>query len=290
MSFYITLPSNGADYTSEYGKKNNSQTDFSTELKEAIVFENDNYEVALVECSYRKNWIVDLGTITIFESNEGILQIKESLKVYMFDGVSITSLLLYINDSLSKINFVHDQLKNKVTMKINKDCSVIIKGYLANLFAYFLLEYKTNVMTSDKSLEEMVRIRSENVIVQKDPPEITVIYHEKIDFKFRLYMQILKYVEEIFVGTNIVKESLVGRSMAPLLKTLTETSEFDQVVSHQIQNPHYISINYKTINKIRIFMEDSNGERIKFSDSHSRVVYKLHFRQIEKINYTSNVN
>jgi len=37
-------------------------------------------------------------------------------------------------------------------------------------------------------------------------------------------------------------------------------------------------------------MEDSNGERIKFSDSHSRVVYKLHFRQIEKINYTSNVN
>jgi hypothetical protein len=175
-------------------------------------------------------------------------------------------------------------------MKINKDCSVIIKGYLANLFAYFLLEYKTNVMTSDKSLEEMVRIRSENVIVQKDPPEITVIYHEKIDFKFRLYMQILKYVEEIFVGTNIVKESLVGRSMAPLLKTLTETSEFDQVVSHQIQNPHYISINYKTINKIRIFMEDSNGERIKFSDSHSRVVYKLHFRQIEKINYTSNVN
>jgi len=63
MNFYITLPSNGSDTTFEYGKKHNTQTDFSTELKEPLVFDNYNYEVALVECSYRKNWIIDLGTI-----------------------------------------------------------------------------------------------------------------------------------------------------------------------------------------------------------------------------------
>jgi len=35
--------------------------------------------------------------------------------------------------------------------------------------------------------------------------------------------------------------------MAPLLKTLTDSSEFDNIVSHQIINPHYVSTNFKSI-------------------------------------------
>lgn len=283
MSFYITLPSNGADYTSLYGKKHNSLTDFSTDLKEPIVFNNYNYEVALVECSYRKNWLVNYGNIGVFTYVSGKPFFIETVNINMYDGITISLLLASINEKLNSISFIHDQVTNRVTVNFKINCNLHINGYLAHLLSYFLIEYKVNIANVDKSLDEVKNVRKTSVIQSLEGiPELTLISHDKFDFKFRLYTKIMRYVEEIFVGTNIVKESHVGRSMAPLLKTLTDTSDFDQIVSHQILNPHYILVNNKTIDRIRIYMHDSNGDTIKFGDRHSRVIYKLHFRQIEK--------
>ena len=69
MNYYITLPSSGADLQSEYGKKNNTQTDFFTKLGKSIDISNQEYEVALVEISFRVSWLVNLGSFEIISSN-----------------------------------------------------------------------------------------------------------------------------------------------------------------------------------------------------------------------------
>ena len=51
MSYYVTLPSNGADLTSEYGLKNNTQSDFEIDLKKPLDFSYKNYEVGLSQFS-----------------------------------------------------------------------------------------------------------------------------------------------------------------------------------------------------------------------------------------------
>ena len=58
MSNYITLPSNGADFTSKYGKFNNTQTDFEIkktffkkDLKKPLDLSYKDYEVGLSQFS-----------------------------------------------------------------------------------------------------------------------------------------------------------------------------------------------------------------------------------------------
>ena len=53
MSYYVTLPSNGADTKSEYGKQNNKMNDFEIELKAPFDFSYQNYEVGLSEFSIK---------------------------------------------------------------------------------------------------------------------------------------------------------------------------------------------------------------------------------------------
>ncbi len=46
MNFYVTLPSNGADLSTEEARINNTQTDFTIKLNKPLEF-NIPYEVAL---------------------------------------------------------------------------------------------------------------------------------------------------------------------------------------------------------------------------------------------------
>ena len=55
MSYYVTLPSNGSDLTSDYGKLHNTQSDFEIDLKKTLKFPHKTYEVGLAQCSYRKS-------------------------------------------------------------------------------------------------------------------------------------------------------------------------------------------------------------------------------------------
>ena len=46
MSFYVTLPSNGADLKSEYGMATNTQTNYFINLKQPLDLSITDYEVA----------------------------------------------------------------------------------------------------------------------------------------------------------------------------------------------------------------------------------------------------
>ena len=50
------------------------------------------------------------------------------------------------------------------------------------------------------------------------------------------------------------------------------------ILSHTFDFPHYLSLDTNYVENIRVYVRDSVGNKIKFNDKHSRVVYKLHFR------------
>ena len=51
MSHYVTLPSNGSDLQTKNGLRNNTQSDFSIDLKVPLVFPYKACEVGLSESS-----------------------------------------------------------------------------------------------------------------------------------------------------------------------------------------------------------------------------------------------
>ena len=65
MSYYITLPSNGADQTSEYGKINNTQTDSEIDLKKPLDLSYKDYEVGLLQFSCGLSWLINIREFKI---------------------------------------------------------------------------------------------------------------------------------------------------------------------------------------------------------------------------------
>jgi hypothetical protein len=86
MSHYVTLPSNGSDLQTKNGLRNNTQSDFSIDLKVPLVFPYKAYEVGLSEVSYKKNWIVDLGKFTVIDNDQNLILLETN--IYTMDGIS----------------------------------------------------------------------------------------------------------------------------------------------------------------------------------------------------------
>ena len=107
MSYYVTLPSNGADLTSEYGKFNNTLTDFEIELKEPLDFPLGNYEVALSEFSYRKTWFFNLGWFTVMSNTHNNMKNEKVFTeklIDILDGLSVKRVVQRINEVIQNYN------------------------------------------------------------------------------------------------------------------------------------------------------------------------------------------
>ena len=81
-----------------------------------------------------------------------------------------------------------------------------------------------------------------------------------------------------FVYTNIIENQHVGSQMVRLLRILNVNDSNNNSLSKTFDFPHYLSLDTNYVENIRMYVKDSVGNKIKFSDPHSRVVYKLHFR------------
>ena len=82
MSYFVTLPSNGADLTSEYGKINNTQTDFEIDLKKPLDVSYKDYEVGLSQFSCDLSWLINIGKFKISHKTKKYDDIVENFFVY----------------------------------------------------------------------------------------------------------------------------------------------------------------------------------------------------------------
>ncbi len=86
MSYYVTLPSNGADLKCEHRKLNYTQSDFVIDLKVPLDFSHREYEVALSEMSYRKYWLINIGNFKVKDTIQH--KILKEVNIVVLDGIS----------------------------------------------------------------------------------------------------------------------------------------------------------------------------------------------------------
>lgn len=272
MSFYVTLPSNGADIVSEYGKMYNTQTDFQIYLNEPINLKNKNYEVGLSEFNCKLSWLFTLGKFKITNyDGEHVFYAEISCA----DRISVYDMVKMLKKTFKEIN-LNNETENEekiiefdyknglITIKVPHFFNLHIEGYLATLFS----EY---INTNPKEESKLI-IRSENNIFMPGDIEYTCI----------IPVSRINYIDHLFVYTNIIENQFVGTEKVRLLRIIPVSGNYSENFTKIYDFPHYVGLDSHILDTIRIFLRDSEGNKIRFIDSHSRVVYKLHMKPINK--------
>ncbi len=290
MSYYVTLPSNGSDLESDHGKLHNTQADFEIDLKIPLVFPHKKYEMGLAEISYRKSWLVNIGKFVISETinNKQIFE-KE---LYVVDGISMTKLVdllnehvndyikpktaLLLNTQLRPVNFNLDT-SGKMEITVPLGLSLTIEGYFVSLIRHRASTPQFYGVTWMELEQDKIEYAKKN-IKYHGSHKITIDGHEKLSTKCYIVNKNLKYIQNLYIYTNIIDNVHVGSEMLKLLRMVPVRAEFDEIVADIFDFPHYLSLDSDMIDRIRMFICDSEGNKIKFTDEHSSVVYKLHFK------------
>lgn len=130
MSFYVTLPSHGADTTSEYGKATNKQNDFTINLKKSINLPIDRYEVALVEMSFKNFWLINLGKFILKDEDDNVLFNED---IFIYDGLKIKEVCRYLNNKFHNIDGnIHKDTVEMYKRNELKNPSSDVKSLLTN--------------------------------------------------------------------------------------------------------------------------------------------------------------
>lgn len=289
MDFYVTLPSKGSDLVSEYGKLNNTKSDFETELKIPLELEHKKYEVGLTEFSFRRSWLANMGNFRMFDyiSNKDlfhndieILDGQPSMHAIHIINLHMNSFTVTSSDSnVKNSDLSHTRIKKisiffnkfgKVEIRLPYGIGLEIRGYFASLLR------TTNQIGADGKI--LLIAGSQNMSEFKSHDHLLIIGDGKNSTQFDITSSTINYIQEIYIYTDIINEVHVGNKMLKLLRVVSVPSKYDENISVIFNVPHYLSLDSSLIEIIRMFICDSSGNKIRFLDNHSQVLYKLHFK------------
>ena len=310
MSYFVTLPSNGADLKTEEDLQNNTQTDFVIKLNRTLNFFQQEYEVGLAEIWFNLNWKVNMGNIamihsTLIEINNGVEKFNRieifNQDIEWFDGDHISGLIVHLNNLLKT-----DLLKNNIDSKTNKiikdflktkfrlthdqkslliftspSIKIKISGYLRQILRHPESDIDGLQFQGDQINQKDLKKHFDNPI--EDENSISLIEDNLFAAKFDFVTDKKSVIEEIFVYSDIIDYQYVASSMSQLLRVVTvNKNQLNLVCNTLYNNPDYLPLIKNRVSSIRLFMRDSMGNPIRFSNPYSRVIYKLHFRQKQK--------
>ena len=86
---------------------------------------------------------------------------------------------------------------------------------------------------------------------------------------------------DLFVYSDIVKETLIGDTMANILGIVTIPETKERQVVQTYVNPHFVPVNKNMVSVIQVLLTDSTGEPVKFQ--YGNVYVKLKFRKRRSI-------
>lgn len=168
---------------------------------------------------------------------------------------------------------------NELEIEIPFEYCLVIEGFFTSLL-------RNRVTPQYSKYETDKKFFIENNVQYMDEHKLMIIGHDTISALSQVHYENLKYNENLFLYTNIIEEVHVGSEMLKLLKVIPVTKEFDEVCSEIFYFPHYVNLDTRFVDRVRLYLCDSEGNKIRFTDEHSRVIYKLHFRPK---NYSSHV-
>jgi hypothetical protein len=78
------------------------------------------------------------------------------------------------------------------------------------------------------------------------------------------------------------KKKYIGNTLAPILRFISKTGQFNKNTEKIFTDPHYIPVRNSFISSINIDIRDPSGEPIRFENDLSKTLVKLHFRPIKQ--------
>ena len=287
MSFYVTLPSN----SSMDLYPNNTLSEFAVQLKDPIRLDVQ-YEVALVEFTYKHSWSLEVGKLVIDLLNE---RDYDTFNLVYHDGESISSFTHRLNGEIWTY-YIKKEYNRRY--ELNK------KGFLTNdvlappsLYSPSNLNHDVikDIRKSEwfKSVPSFTNDPFKFVIYQpgysriKFEGDILKIlnlennwYRSTTDNKF-LSSGLIEdpspsIIQTLFIYCDIIDYQYVGNAYVPLLRNVVVDNSYLKTSWVQYDNPHYLNINKSEISVIRVEIRDDTGRKVKFDNG--KVIAKLHFR------------
>ena len=83
----------------------------------------------------------------------------------------------------------------------------------------------------------------------------------------------------LFIYCNLIEPQVVGNALSPLLRTVAIRGKQGDFVSEVFQTPHYVKIKNKSFDVVELAIKSDVGEDVKFN--FGKVIVKLHLRQIK---------
>lgn len=250
--FYIVLPSN--TQTSVF--PGNKTSNYEIPLPKALEFGTATWEVALVEVHYPHSWSNIRPPFLQVEF--GVLGPPDVFPREPFQHRARIEQGYYktVEDLVEEINSLkpEDFRGRLIVSRVNKRVKVLLHdreyirfhGTLATM-----LGFEESLVTNNKLTKKM--------------------------FKAGMISDIHTSMHNIFVYTNIVRETLVGDGYYPLLRILPVEGEHGMNIHKSFHAPHYHEIAFQRITSLRITMCDDQSQAVRFQ--YGKVICKLHFRR-----------
>lgn len=180
---------------------------------------------------------------------------------------------LFLN-KISTITIDSDN-EDHFTITLPKFFRLEISGFLTNFMTNHstLFKINTGVAIKDPNFKNKIELIEDQIIIEGEDSLIYNFFVRQTRFNF---------LQELYLYTDIIEYQYIGSQMARLLRVVTVDNKKDSLIHLSYLDPHYLTVNKNRLDSILLKLTDERGEPVKFSDSTSRVIYKLHFRPINK--------
>jgi hypothetical protein len=90
----------------------------------------------------------------------------------------------------------------------------------------------------------------------------------------------VKSVDYIYVYSDLIQRSIVGNTLAPLLRIVDVKPDVGAIQSTVFEDPIYFKLLKTSFDSIEILLRDDRGKPIPFESNQGKVVAVLHFRRV----------
>lgn len=305
LPFYLTLPS---DASLDIYPSNHASV-WVTKLQGPIILLG-RWEVALVELTYpqtmynvykHQSIIVNQGVLTTEKDGKDAVSIlKETIRVP--PGIYTTEqLIAHVERNIPPLRTPDGSLMAQRAFRIFSDPSerktriefptlrlwlefpedsVLLQGILG--FSGKVVGYDKQNKSYDIEMTDLELLKAKVVDErfngyddQPTPPNLPVDITYTVVSKKAINTSLGN--QSLFVQSDIADLSVVGDSMAPLLRSVPVRAESAfQLVQARFDKPHYVPIGKTCLDSIRIEITNDIGQDVKFQSGKSMV--KLHCR------------
>lgn len=266
---YLILPSNVISIDEA---KPNHASHFITPLPKALELDQENSEVALIEINYPHSWsektVSSLNcsykvSISNLEDEKLIgefIACSNNLQPKKFE--SIKEIIKYLNSirpggfkGFFRILSEDESNGNRICIDLNIGDAIHMEAFLSSLLGFEKQKY---------FFSNGQRISHKNKIFYR------IIAEKSPDVRISMY--------NLFIYCNLVKETLVGDVMVPILRTVPVESDMKgKYVTKSFETPRYHPISSSFFQFIEIMITNDLGEKIDFR--WGKVIAHLHIKR-----------